>query len=214
MYRKKVLITAFEAFAGETTNPALEIARRLTSTDEVELIILRLPVVFDLCLGTLSRELKTHQPDLVFALGQAGGRSMLSLERVAINVNDARIPDNEGQQPIDTCVIDNAPDAYFSKLPLKRMLKALHDEGIPAHISNSAGTYVCNHLMFGLLHLLATSYPEMKGGFIHVPFLPEQAINHAAPSMSLETMTRGIQVCLHAALHDAPDLKLVAGVTH
>jgi pyroglutamyl-peptidase len=139
---------------------------------------------------------------------------MLSLERVAINVNDARIPDNDGQQPIDTCVIEAAPDAYFSKLPLKRMLKTLHDEGIPAHISNSAGTYVCNHLMFGLLHLLATSYPEMKGGFIHVPFLPEQAIKHGAPSMSLETMIRGINLCLTAVLEDAPDLKWAAGATH
>ncbi|MCA9838799.1 MAG: pyroglutamyl-peptidase I [Trueperaceae bacterium] len=210
----RVLITAFEAFGGETQNPSLEIAQGLRPTRKVKLEVIALPVVFDLCLRVLAERVASFNPDLVIALGQAGGRSMLSLERVAINVNDARIPDNQGQQPIDSCVIEGAPDAYFSRLPLKRMLKALHDEGIPAHISNTAGTYVCNHLMFGLLDLISTRYPKVKGGFIHVPFLPEQAIRHGAPSMSLETMTRGIELCLQACLENAPEPVLAAGETH
>ena len=211
---KKVLITAFEAFGGEKINPAHEIMTRLNAPSQVELKTLCLPVVYERCLTELEAMLASFRPEVVIALGQAGGRSMLSLERVAINVNDAPIPDNAGQQPIDSCVIDGAPDAYFSCLPIKRMLKRLHDEGIPAHISNTAGTYVCNHLMYGLLHLIKTRYPEMVGGFIHLPFLPQQAVRHAAPSMNLATMLKGIELCLETVLENSSELSVHAGATH
>lgn len=209
MRQKKVLLTAFEAFAGETINPTQKIVALLKPIKGIKLISVVLPVAFDRCLPELEQVLKKHKPDRVMALGQAGGRAMISLERVAINVNDARIPDNDGQQPVDSPVIASAPDAYFARLPLKRMLQALLDEGIPAHISNSAGTYVCNHLMFGLLHVIATSYPAMQGGFIHVPFLPEQAVRHGAPSMSLETMIRATELLIKTSLEELPDAAML-----
>ena len=172
---KRILITGFEAFGGESLNSTQKLLEHLEPPENTDLFKLILPVAFNVCLELLEQAVVDYQPDVVLAFGQAGSRNVISLERVAINVSDASIPDNCGCQPVDSCVIESAPTAYFTRLPLKRMLQNLLDNDLPAEISNSAGTYVCNHLMFGLLHLIQTRYLQVRGGFIHVPFLPEQA---------------------------------------
>lgn len=191
-----ILVTAFEPFGGERVNPTVQIAEVLQREHSESVTTRVLPVVFSECLEHLEQAIHELHPDVVLALGQAGGRSSIALERIAINLDDARIPDNAGQTPVDTPVIAGAPDAYFTRLPVRQMLDALQQAGIPAQISNSAGTYVCNHLMFGLLHLIQTRHPQMGGGFIHVPFLPEQALKNNAPSMSLALMVQAINICL------------------
>ena len=210
----RALVTAFEPFGGETINPTMKILERLEPPTGVQLERLVLPVVFGESLRLLEEALEAFQPDVVLGLGQAGGRALVSLERVAVNLNDARIPDNSEQQPIDTPVVAGAPAAYFSTLPLKRMLRALLAAGIPAHVSQSAGTFVCNHVMYGLLHTLSHGYPQTRGGFMHVPFLPEQAAKHGAPSLGLELLVRAIEICLALSCDPSPDLKLAAGATH
>jgi pyroglutamyl-peptidase len=146
-------------------------------------------------------------------VGQAGGRTDLSLERVAINVDDARIADNRGAQPIDKPVVAGGPAAYFATLPVKAMLRDIKAAGLPASLSNTAGTFVCNHVMYGLLHRLAGS--EVRGGFLHIPYLPEQAARLGnVPSMSLESVTQGLKVMLHTALTVKDDCELGAGTTH
>src|SRR5207248_574545 len=137
---------------------------------------------------------------LVLCVGQAGGRAAISLERVAINVNDARIPDNAGGQPIDTPVIEGAPAAYFTRLPIKAMLAALADAGIPAEVSQTAGTFVCNNVFYGLMHELARpEFAGTRGGFVHVPWLPGQG----EPSMPLDTIVHGLDVAIGCALATA-----------
>jgi pyroglutamyl-peptidase len=148
---------------------------------------------------------------LVIALGQAAGRCDLSFERVAINLDDARIPDNAGVQPIDRCVIDGAPSAHFSTLPLKAVVAALREQGIPASLSMSAGSFVCNHLFFGLMHRLATR-PGARGGFVHLPLLPEQAARHPGqPSLPLATMVEGLRLAITVALSTHEDLHVAGG---
>ena len=214
----RALVTAFEPFDGETINPTMRILEHLSPPTGVELERLVLPVVFGESLRLLEGALETFQPDIVLGLGQAGGRALVSLERVAVNLNDARIPDNAGQQPVDTPVVAGAPAAYFSTLPLKRTLKALLDAGIPAYVSQSAGTFVCNHVMYGLLHVLEQNYPQTRGGFVHVPFLPEQAARHSTsslvPSLGLELLVQAAELCLTLSCDPSPDLKLAAGATH
>ncbi len=210
----RVLVTAFEPFGGETLNPTMQILERLAGPSAVALERLVLPVVFGQSRRVLEEAIGTLEPDLVLGLGQAGGRAMVSLERVAIIRDVARIPDNAGQQPIDEIIVAGGPAAYFSTLPLKRMLIALLAAGIPAHVSQSAGTYVCNHMMYGLLHALELDGKGARGGFMHVPFLPEQAAKHSAPSMSLELLVRAVECCLEVALDTSPDVRLAAGTTH
>lgn len=214
----RALVIAFEPFGGETINPTMRILEHLSSPPGVQLERLVLPVVFGESLRLLEQALETFEPDIVLGLGQAGGRALVSLERVAVNLDDARIPDNAGQQPIDAPVVVGAPAAYFSTLPLKRTLKTLLEAGIPAHVSQSAGTFVCNHVMYGLLHTLAHSYPHTRGGFVHVPFLPEQAARHSTssliPSLGLELLVRAVEICLALSCDPSPDLKLAAGATH
>jgi pyroglutamyl-peptidase len=210
----RILVTAFEPFGGETTNPTVQILERLRGPPGTTVERLVLPVVFEQSLQRLEETLERFQPNIVLGLGQAGGRALVSLERVAINLNDARIPDNAGQHPVDTAVVEDGPAAYFSTLPVKRMLQTLLAAGIPAHVSQSAGTYVCNHVMYGLLHALAARHPHARGGFIHVPFLPEQAAKHSAPSLGLELLVQAVELCLEVACDPAPDIVLAAGTTH
>ncbi len=215
---KKILLTGFEPFGGETINPSLELIKRLQNDDwstaeegrEFELHLLQLPVVFGKSVARLKTLINELNPDIVIGIGQAGSRTALSIERVAINVDDARIADNEGDQPIDRAINPAGPAAYFSTLPIKRMMKAAQDAGVPTIISNSAGTYVCNHLMYGILDILAGT--EKIGGFIHIPFLPEQVVNKANyASMDLEVMLKGLKMIVKAAVTGEEDVKVVGG---
>jgi pyroglutamyl-peptidase len=206
-----VLVTGFEPFGPDTINPSWMAAQALHGRviASRRVIGAQLPTVFGAAIDELAGLLQRHRPELVIGTGQAGGRATLSLERVAINVNDARIPDNDGAQPVDTAVVAGAPAAYFSTLPIKAMLAALLDAGIAAEVSQTAGTFVCNHVFYGLMHLLATQ-PQLRGtrgGFIHVPWLPGQG----QPSMSLDKLVAGLKVGIECALATHTDIRKQAG---
>lgn len=212
-----VLLTGFEPFDGERINPSGEIARALDgeTVHGHRIVAAILPVAFASTLPTLGALIDEHRPALALATGQAGGRSELSIERIAANLVDARIPDADGAQPIDERVVDDAPDAYFSTLPVKAMLERLRALGIPAALSQTAGAYVCNQAFFALAHLVATRHRAMRAGFVHVPWLPEQAARHAGqPSMALETMVEGVRAAIEVALSTREDQRFAGGETH
>ncbi|MFU2508937.1 pyroglutamyl-peptidase I [Pseudoalteromonas sp. ASV78] len=212
-----VLITGFAPFAGESINPSWQAVSKLEDSliAKHRVITLELPCEFKRSLDVLYQAIEQHHPVLVLCTGQAGGRSEISIERIAINIDDARMKDNAGQQPIDAPVIANAPIAYLANLPIKRMLLALHQAELPAAISNSAGTYVCNHVMYGLLHHINQHEPHIKGGFIHIPYLPSQAVHHnGAPSMSEDTVISALKVMINEAISAKQDIKVAAGTTH
>jgi pyroglutamyl-peptidase len=205
-----VLVTGFDPFGGANVNPSWEAVHELDGrqVDGHRLIGAQLPTEFGRSLQVLRSLMERHRPGLVLCTGQAGGRAALSLERVAINVNDARIPDNAGAQPIDTPVVAGGPDAYFSSLPIKAMLAALLTEGIDAQVSQTAGTFVCNHVFYGLMHELARpEWDGTRGGLIHVPWLPQQG----QPSMGRNKIVRGLTAAIACALRTRADLKLQAG---
>ncbi len=211
------LITGFAPFDGEAINPSLEIAQSLDGETLAghRIVAAALPTEFARALATLDVHLRHHRPRLVVALGQAGGRSGISLERVAVNLIDARIADNAGEQPVDVRVVRNGPAAYFSTLPIKAMLAALRDADIPVELSQSAGAFVCNQVFYGLMHRLARRRKRVRGGFIHVPYLPRQAEKFpGTASLPLDTMTRALRLCLHVALTTQEDLRYAAGTTH
>jgi len=202
----KILLTAFDPFGGDKVNPALEavklIPRKVAGAD---IFKLEVPTVFHKSIEKVADAIRAQKPDAVLCVGQAGGRFDLTPERVAINVDDARIPDNEGNQPIDQPIFKDGAPAYFATLPIKAMVQAIRAIGLPASISNTAGTFVCNHLMYGVLYTLAKEFPGLRGGFIHVPFIPEQVVLRPAPSpyMALADIARGLEAALEAiAAHD------------
>lgn len=209
----KVLLTGFEPFGGETINPSWLAVKALHGRKMLgrTVVAAQLPTVFDESLRVLNALLREHRPELVVCVGQAGGRHAMSLERVAINVNDAPIADNAGAQPIDTPVVRRAPVAYFTTLPIKAMLAALHRENIRAEVSQTAGTFVCNHVFYGLMRTLATQHAlrQTRGGFVHVPWLPEQG----APHMPLDDIVRGLRAAVRCALQVQKDRALGAGAT-
>ena len=212
-----ILLFGFEPFGGEEINPAQEVVRELAGERIAghRVVPAELPVTFDGTMAALVEAIAREQPALVIGIGQADGRARISLERVAINLIDARIPDNAGAQPVDAPVIAGAPAAYFTTLPVKAMLAAMQSAGVPAELSFSAGSYVCNAAFFALMHLLATQHQSVRGGFIHIPYLPRQAAAHAgAPSMELGTMSKGIGIAIEAALLNQDDLQFVGGETH
>ncbi len=195
----KLLLTAFEPFGGEVINPGLEAIQLISDKiGDKEIVKAVIPTAFDTSIATVIAYIQKEQPDIVLSIGQAGGRSDITVERVAININDARIPDNEEKQPVDQPIVEEGPAAYFSNLPIKAMVQAIREVEIPASISNTAGTFVCNHLMYGVLHYLKEHYPQARGGFVHVPFLPKQVVQRtsAAPSMSLENIVKGIEAAI------------------
>ena len=211
-----VLITGFEPFGGETVNPSWEAVRVLQGVriagHRVETRCL--PVVFGEALTCLGKAIADSKPVLVICVGQAGGRGQISLERIAINVDDARLPDNAGQCPVDAAVVTGGPAAYFSTLPIKRLLVDLQRAGIPAEISQTAGTYVCNHVFYGLMHRLTKSR-GVRGGFVHIPYSPEQATQHPeAPSLPVATVTAALRIIVSGSLKNSGDMKLAAGATH
>ena len=206
-----VLLTGFDPFGGDAVNPSWLAAQALDGKQIAghRVVAARLPTVFDRSLIVLRELLAQHRPVLVICTGQAGGRRALSLERVAINVNDARIADNARAQPVDTPVIAGGPAAYFSSLPIKAMLAALEAAGIGSEVSQTAGTFVCNHVFYGLLHELATrsQFAHVRGGLIHVPWLPEQG----QPSMPLAQIAHGLELAIECALTTGTDIRKQAG---
>ena len=210
----RILVTGFEPFGGQDINPSWEVARCLQGRPiaGAQLQAVQLPCVFGQSLDVLQQALERWQPVLVLALGQAEGRCDIAIERVAINVNDARIADNAGAQPLDTPVVAGAPAAFFSTLPIKRILAGLRAAGLPASVSQSAGTFVCNHVFYGLLHALQGR--PVRAGFIHLPLLPEQAAHWPGPtppSLPLPWLVQGIELAAQLALQDGPDVPLGAG---
>lgn len=172
----KILVTGFDPFGGEAVNPALETVKRLPEKiGEAEIIKLEIPTVRQKSLQAIGRAIEKYDPDVILSVGQAGGRADITVERVGINVDDYRIADNEGNQIIDEPVVPGGPAAYFVTVPIKAMVAKIQEKGIPASVSNTAGTFVCNHVTYGVCHLLATKYPEKRSGFVHIPYLPEQA---------------------------------------
>lgn len=209
----RALVTGFEPFGTDPINPSLEAIRRLPSRlDDLEVATRVLPTAFDRALEALEDAVATAEPDIVLCLGLAGGRAALSLERVAINIDDARIADNDERQPIDSPVVAGGPAAYFTTLPIKAATAALRRAGLPAIVSNTAGTFVCNHVFYGLMHLAATRRPAMRGGFLHLPYLPEQAARQdGAPSMALDDIVRGVEIVLRVAAARRDDIVLAEG---
>lgn len=212
-----VLVTGFEPFGGETVNPSWQVAQALhgTSIGGAPVLAEQLPCVFGSARLALLAALQRHRPRLVLALGQAQGRSDFSIERVAINVDDARIADNAGAQPIDEPVVAGAPAGYFATLPVKAMVAALREAGLPASVSQSAGTFVCNHVFFALMHALQATpgAGAARGGFMHLPLLPEQAARlPGQPCLPLATQLQGVRLAIAAALaHEAGDLRAGGG---
>ena len=200
----RVLLTGFEPFGGETVNPSWQavvaVARDWAGPETV--IAVQLPVVFD---ESIDRALAEHRPDLVISVGQAGGRSAIEVERVAINVQDARIPDNAGAQPIDEPVVAGGPAAHFSGLPIKAAVAALVAAGIPSAVSQTAGTYTCNHVFYRLRHL------GQHGGFVHVPFSTEQLDGRDAPSLPQELITEAVRIVVRTALDTSTDVTVSGG---
>lgn len=212
----RVLVTGFEPFGGEAINPALEAVKMLK--DEIsgaEIIKLQIPVVAGKSIERIHEKMKEVQPDLVISIGQAGGRFGVTPERVAINITDARIPDNEGNQPIDEPIFADGDTAYFSNLPVKAMVQAIKDAGYPSSLSNTAGTYICNHVMYGILYYIKKEFPNVRGGFIHVPYAASQVVDKPnTPSMAIADITAALEAAISAAVTCKTDIKVVGGENH
>jgi pyroglutamyl-peptidase len=209
--RRPLLVTGFEPFGGERINPSAEVARALhgRTIDGVPVLGIVLPCVFGRSIDAMQAAIAQHAPQLVLALGQASGRAGFSLERVAINLDDARIADNAGAQPIDRPVVPRGAAARFSTLPVKAMVAALQAAGYPAEVSHSAGAFVCNHVFYGLQHALRKRR-GVRSGFMHLCCLPEQAAP-GAPSLPLASLIAGTAIALAAALGHRTDLAVSAG---
>ena len=210
----KLLLTGFDPFGGQPINPALEAVKLVADKiGNIEIVKLEVPTVFYKSIETVDKAIAEVKPDVVLCIGQAGGRYDITPERVAINVNDARIADNEGQQPLDGPIFEDGDTAYFTDLPIKAMVANVREAGIPASVSNTAGTFVCNHLMYGVLYLAAKKYPGLRGGFIHVPFIPSQVVNRPtpAPCLSVEMIAQGLEACIRAIDETDEDLKVAEG---
>ena len=209
----KILITGFDPFGGESINPALEAVKKLPDTIlGQEVIKIEIPTVFRKAVEKIEENIEKHNPDVVISVGQAGGRFGVTPERVAINIDDARIQDNEGNQPIDIAIYEDGENAYFTNLPIKAMVKEMNDNGIPASVSNTAGTFVCNHVMYGILYLIDKKYPNMRGGFIHVPYVPSQVTTKPnMPSMSADDITKGLELSIKAIIENSSDIKTIGG---
>lgn len=211
---KTILITGFEPFGGEALNPSQEIAWQLNGRviGGHRVIGRILPCVFGAANRELGALLQEFGPRLVIGVGQAGGRADITPERVAINLDDARIPDNAGAQPVDRPVVQGGPAAYWSTLPIKAIVAELRAKRIPASVSQTAGTFVCNHAFYGLMRALR-GRRGVRGGFIHVPWMPEQA-KRGQPSLPLETMVEAVALAAAVALRLRRDVRMAGGQTH
>lgn len=198
--KMKILVTGFDPFGGETVNPSIETVKRLPERIAgAKIIKLEIPTVCHKSLQVIEEAIVKYDPDVILSVGQAGGRTDITVERVGINVDDYRIPDNEGNQIIDEPIFPDGPDAYFVTVPVKAMVLRIQDKNISASVSNSAGTFVCNHVTYGTSHLIATKYSGKRSGFIHIPYLPRQVVDKKnMPSMSQEMMVEAIVAAIEA----------------
>lgn len=210
----RILITGFDPFGNETINPAYEAVKLLPDRiSGAEIVKVEIPTVFGKCDGVVREAILAHKPHVVLSIGQAGGRFDISVELVAVNIADGRIPDNEGNQPVDQTIRDRGENAYFATLPVKAMVDRIRAKGIPASVSYTAGSYVCNYIMYCVLHMAATEFPGLRAGFIHVPFMPSQAIGKPAstPTMSIETTAAAIEAAVEAIVEGGVDSKRAEG---
>lgn len=212
----KILVTGFDPFGGEEVNPAIETVKRLPDTiGGAKIIKLEIPTVCHQSLRVIDEAIAGYDPDVVLSVGQAGGRPDITVERVGINVDDCRIPDNAGNQIVDEPIYADGPAAYFVTVPIKAMVQRIRERNIPASVSNTAGTFVCNHVTYGVCHLLAVKYPGKRSGFIHIPFLPQQAVDKKnMPSMSQDMMVEAITAAIEAVVDTEEDIKVTGGATH
>lgn len=212
----KILVTGFDPFGGEKINPAIESVKRLPDKIlDAEIIKLEIPTVIGKSVDKIREKIKEVEPDVVLSIGQAGGRPDITVERVGINCDDCRIKDNEGNQPIDEKVVEDGPAAYFATIPIKAIVEHIKEGKIPASVSNTAGTFICNHVLYGVCHIKATEYPNMRTGFIHIPFLPEQVTDKKnMPSMALETIVKGLELAIEAIITNKEDIVVTGGKTH
>jgi pyroglutamyl-peptidase len=207
-----ILLTGFEPFAGEATNPSGDAVATVAAgwRGPERLVVEVLPVAFDTAAARLRALIAVHSPDVVIATGLAGGRRHVTPERVAINLADARIPDNDGAQPVDLPVVPGGPAAYFATIPVKAVAAAVADAGIPSAVSHSAGTFVCNHVMFTALDAVA---PGVRAGFVHVPYAREDA-PEGAPALPLADIARALEIAVRTCVEVAQDLSTPAGTLH
>ena len=209
----KILVTGFDPFGGEPINPAIESVKKLPDNIAgAEIIKLEIPTVRKKSLEKIEKAINEHNPDVILSIGQAGGRFDISIERVGINLDDFRIPDNEGNQIIDEPIFPDGENSYFVKLPVKAMVQNVQKNNIPASVSYTAGTFVCNHVLYGVLYLIEKKYAGKKSGFIHIPFLPQQVVDKRnMPSMELNTIVKGLTAAIEAIVKNNEDIKEVGG---
>ena len=207
----RALVTGFEPFGGDSVNPSwLAVSRLPKQVAGVEVHVAELPCSYANSAGLLRAAIAKVQPDIVLCVGQAGGRADLCLERVAINVQDARIRDNDGAQPIDSPVIEGGPVARFGSLPIKACVAEMRKAGLPAAVSNTAGTFVCNHIFYALMDMAERHPTPLRGGFLHIPFAPEQ-VTGSAPSVAVDDVVRGIEIILATCAARTSDIHTVEG---
>ena len=209
----KILLTGFDPFGGEPVNPAEEAVKMVSDNiNGAEVIKITIPTVQTKSVKAIEEAIEAHNPDIVISVGQAGGRFDITPERVAINIDDFRIKDNEGNQPTDEIIKSDGQPAYFSNLPVKAMVKHMNENKIPASVSNTAGTFVCNHVMYGILYMIDKKYPNIKGGFIHIPYMTSQVMDKKnTPYMSLEEIVKGLELSIEACTLYDKDINAIGG---
>ena len=213
----KILVTGFDPFGKETINPSYEALKLLPDIiDGAKIIKLEVPTAFKRGPQATIDAIEKYRPDYVLCIGQAGGRSQMTPEFVGINYAQARIPDNDEDQPLASPLVSEGPNAYFTQLPVYAMVNKMKENGIPASVSYSAGTYVCNAMLYCVMHALATKHPTIKGGFMHVPYATEQTVNQPAgtPGMNLSDIAKGIELAVKAIVENETDIQTVGGETH
>ena len=200
MIAPRILLTGFTPFGGDKINPSWLAVRQVADARPDEVRAVEIPTVFATAISDLEAAIKGHRPEVVICVGLANGRPAITPERIAININDAGIEDNAGDQPIDVPIVPGGPAAYFTTLPLKEGVAAMRAAGLPAKVSDTAGTFVCNNIFYGLMHLIATKYPDLRGGFIHVPHAPEQVPDGDGPSLSIDQIAQGVSIMVDTCL--------------
>lgn len=210
----KILVTGFEPFDNEKINPAWEAIKKLPNIlEDIEILKFEIPTAFITSYKLLFKLIEENKPDVVLCIGQAGGRFDFTVERIAINIDDARIPDNNGFQPIDKPIFQDGENAFFSSLPIKAIVSELNKNNIPASISNTAGTFVCNHIMYSLLYYIKKNNLNIRGGFIHVPYIREQVINKKnTPYMELSTIIEALKISIQTIKKYQKDILITGGL--